>query len=276
MEKVILITSREIGNLKKAACQISSYANPEEIGNGLPKFKPSTYLGLLYTEEWNKHIAEIKPLQLAENVEYGTNNKEDTDALVKYAKENITNKIDKVKQPPFIFGISFYKEKYDQEDYYVYFAEEFPFKETAHDKQRYLNAIVGEIQNHLKTMNVDNAGWTIFSHDKDWVDYDANKKMEKSDTSIDEEFSFLKELFENETTIVYLFTHTRGIYHKYVQKLITGGFMPFDNFKEGSNTILEKSKTLVTKERLEEKDIREFIQCYNPELPIFETPYNIN
>ena len=284
MEKVILITSREIGKTKGNA-KISEINPYEKLSTsfdlaGAPKIDATNYLGLLFCDEWQGKISKLDAAQRVSNSTYVDNYLNDSTGLASYAKEHITDMIEKVKNNPFIFGILYYCGEYNQEKYHVYFAEEFPFGGNGftEDKQRYLNAIVGEIESHLKANHVDKnqTSWNIYSHEKDWGKEDETKELTKSEITIMEEFSKLKEIFEDETTVVRVFTHTHGLFHKYVQKLFTGDFVSFENFQNGCKEQLSKSKKLVTKEHLEEEDIREFIQNYNPEYPIFETPYNTN
>ena len=149
--------------------------------------------------------------------------------------------VEKANGKPFQLGVFHGK----RNDVYVYFAEEYPFdfgyKKFGNDpnRQRYLNSMIVEIENHLKnTLGVtEEVEWQFFSHDKDWCMDASNSVLDKDETigKVEGKFVSLKEVLSNPKTTIRVFQHiTSDDTYLYVKYLIENeNLMPsFEDFIE--------------------------------------------
>ena len=231
MAKVILITSREIKYDESNAIPLNFTANDGRT----PSWEDGYLVQFPYS--WSEQIMSIR--RKAGDYKQKINiAKTEEDAKV-LAKE-VVNSVEKANGKPFQLGITHEKRK----DVHVYFAEEYPFdfSYTEFDKdsnrQRYLNSLIAEIEEHLKKTGVtEDVEWHIFSHDKDWCVNKKNSVLNINETidKVKAEFVSLKNVLSNPNTTIRVFQHiTSDDTYLYVKYLIENECLipSFEDFKE--------------------------------------------
>ena len=229
MEKVILITSREI----------------QASGERLPfhfKHSPGVESPDDYTSWENSYLVQF-PIFWTKKISYFKNNSTGIDPNddIKKANneeeavgiaEDVVNKIEtkyKNKENPFNLGIFYKKINIKNCEFYVYLAEEYPFfssvLEFDADRQRYLNALFAEIQEHQKEQTGQELEWEIYSHDKDWGENEQENTYQEDALGIilnktGSEFTSLQAVLQNKQTVIHLFQHTNNKIHDNVKTLI--------------------------------------------------------
>lgn len=228
MAKVILITSREI------------QASSERIPFHFKQFPGFTSLDYISWE--NSYLVQF-PMFWSEKISYFKNNSTgidpfndihtaDNEKVAVGIAENVVNKIKakyKNSDNPFKLGIFYKKINVENCEFYVYLAEEYPFYSSVlefdADRQRYLNALFAEIQEHQKEQTGQELEWEIYSHDKDWGEdeqentyqEDALERILEKTTS---EFTSLQAVLQNRQTVIHLFQHSNNKIHDNVKKII--------------------------------------------------------
>lgn len=226
MEKVILITSREIDT---NYYQEIGYASiPTETG--APK-KTGYFRQFL---EWVPGGLEkrVDFKKVTDSTFTEEQKKEECRKIVKDLFES-----SKVKEKG-EFCVGVFKRKIENGPT-IYITEEFPVERDTKavfsvNKQRYLNSIIMEIINDIGDKDIE---WLILSHDNDWGKEERNYSYKKKnrtvdslvDLSIEVEFDCLKKVVDNLSTVIWLFQHIPedDIYH-YVKRLLEKDFWELD------------------------------------------------
>lgn len=249
MARVILITSREIKNSTSIHLNFKGYdeLNPDWANGYLVQF----------SKHWVKNISLIQDdekSRIKEAIQKAT-----TPEGAKKLSEDVVTKIRtqyKTSSSPFKLGIFYTK----REDTHVYFAEEYPFgfnNEFGDGEQRYLNSLIAEIENHLKTTlhvtEKEAVEWQIFSHDKDWCLNESNGALDKEVTigKVKNEFGSLKNVLTNSNTTIRVFQHITSDYtYLYVKYLIENEspMLSFEDFIQTGKKQMDKVTELLIKE----------------------------
>lgn len=220
MEKVILITSREIGKANFSLFKEIKYG-PILMDCTAPDIKGYFRQFLEWVYGGKDQRSGFKDIVDSKNL----NENEKIDNCKKIVSALLANNEPKNEDKPFKLGV--FKRKIDTDGLTIYIAEEFPCKGDdkrmfTEAKQRYLNSIVMEI---IYDMGSTDLEWLVLSHDNDWgKEGDGCLKAKGKDSSviIESTYSDLNSVVANkENTEIHVFRHVDSddIY-MYVQNLM--------------------------------------------------------
>lgn len=224
MEKVILITSREI-NKKSTDFEEIEYGEILQDTTGRQK--------QVSTEGYFRQFCEW--VKSSENDEDFPFNKVDIckSDCIDYVKRLIENNNPK-KIGAFCVGI--YR-KVIENGPTIYIAEEFPCEGEekrmfSEHKKRYLNSIIMEICHDMKNHEIE---WQIISHDNDWGLVNNNYCFKEANKLLnvdeDKKFDYLKKVVDAKTTDIRLFQHViEDDIYLYVKMLLTENYCELDSY----------------------------------------------
>lgn len=263
MEKVILITSREI-NKKSTDFEEIEYGEILQDTTGR-QVQTSTEGYFRQFCEW------VKSSKKDEDFPF---NKSDIckSECIDYVKRLIVNNNPK-KIGTFCVGI--YR-KVIENGPTIYIAEEFPCEGEekrmfSEHKKRYLNSIIMEICHDMKDQEIE---WQIISHDNDWGYANKNfclkKANELSSIVIETKFNCLRQAVHAKTTEIRLFQHViEDDIYLYVKLLLTHGFYDLFNYLDkAKDQKLKFKKFLESIDDIDNIDMESFRELkIDPKIP---------